>query len=328
MMSTLFAATRFLCHPNRRALPFALACYVLMNACGDDAEQEQGGGDTDASATVDAGVPLDSLTTGDARPDGDDAQRAPAMCSGNQLFGRPNATTGLDSEQCTPFCADCGEQGFEARTFSTAEIEQLRAWRLAEPFAEITSDPYLEESPEIPPFSVCGLQIDPQQSLTYRLQTFTSTEEAVAAGAEVTHGGVCGVCSTLENLAVYVQNEDLTAPVRQCGLDGISNGKDANIACLQELGFDLPCAQIWYFNTENTRNSCFEPCIAALNEAYHLPDGSLNACLQCDEENSGPIFKAIAGRTRRNSGLANALCRPCSEVMPLQHTYADVVSGR
>lgn len=320
--------TRLLRHPNSLARPLALSCCVWISACDHDAERKQGGGDTDASVTVDAGTPSDGLATDVARPDAGDVQRAPAMCSGSQLFGRPNATTGLGSEQCTDVCADCGEQGFEARTFSTAEIEQLRAWRLAQPFAEITADPYREGLPEIPPYSVCGLRIDRQQPLTYRLQTFTNAEEAVAAGAEVTHGGVCGVCSTLENLAVYIESEDLTAPVRQCGLDGISAGKDATIACLQELGFDLPCAQIWYFNTENTRNACFEPCIAALNQPYHLPDGSLNACLQCDETNSGPVFKAIAGRTRRNSGLANALCRPCSEVISLAHNYADVVSGQ
>jgi len=316
--------------PSR--LPGVLVAIVLslsslLFACGDDDDAGQGGGPSDAADSPDADVASDvpGPDVADTRDAG--VSQVPAMCSGDQLFGRPNETTGLTTEQCTPVCSDCGPQGFEAREFSEAEVEQLRAWRLAEPFDEITLDPYLDVAPSITPESVCGFVADPEEPLTYRLQTFGSTEEAVAAGAEVTHGGICGVCSTLENLAVYVQYEDLTAPVRQCGLDGIGGGKDSNIACLQELGFDLPCAQIWYFNTENTRNSCFEPCIAALNEPYHLPDGSLNQCLQCDEDNSGTVFKAVAGRTRRNSGLANALCRPCSEVMPLQHRYADLLSS-
>ena len=63
------------------------------------------------------------------------------------------------------------------------------------------------------------------------------------------------------------------------------------------------------------------PCVAALTKPYNEPDGALNACLQCDEDKSGPVFKAVAGRTRRNTGLANALCRPCSEVRPLLHRY-------
>ena len=87
------------------------------------------------------------------------------------------------------------------------------------------------------------------------------------------------------------------------------------------LGFTEPCAQIWYFNTLHTRERCLAPCVAALDEPYHLPDGSLNECILCDEVQSGPVFKAVAGRTRRNSGVASALCRPCREVRPIVHRY-------
>lgn len=59
-----------------------------------------------------------------------------------------------------------------------------------------------------------------------------------------------------------------------------------------------------------------------LEDPYHLPDGSLNACLVCDEENSGNVFKSIGGRTRRNTGLPNALCRSCEEVRPITHDWA------
>jgi hypothetical protein len=325
MMSSVISPGLLLCR-YRALLCLPLSFLASLSACGDTTESGQGGGVADVSVHADVDAMPDSLVSDTIDLDDSDLFPTASTCSGDQLFGRPNATTGLSEEQCTPFCADCDLQGFAAREFSVAEIEQLRAWQLVEPFDEITTDPYLAEAPEVMSESVCGFLTDPQQPLTYRLETFASAEAAVSAGAEVTHGGICGVCSTLENLAVYIQNEDLTAPVRQCGLDGISDGKEANIACLQALGFDLPCAQIWYFNTENTRNSCFEPCIAALNEPYHLPDGSLNACLQCDEDNSGPVFKAVAGRTRRNSGLANALCRPCSEVIPLPHTYANLAS--
>ena len=54
---------------------------------------------------------------------------------------------------------------------------------------------------------------------------------------------------------------------------------------------------------------------------HHLADGSLNPCIQCDEDESGPIFKLVSGRTRRNSGLASGLCRPCETVFPLTHSY-------
>jgi hypothetical protein len=108
--------------------------------------------------------------------------------------------------------------------------------------------------------------------------------------------------------------------------------RDAHIACLQALGFTDACARIWYFNTIHTREACLAPCLLAIDAPYHLPDGTLNDCLRCDEEQSGPVFKAIAGRTRRNTeaiagrtrrntGVASAMCRPCDEVQPLVHHY-------
>ena len=62
-------------------------------------------------------------------------------------------------------------------------------------------------------------------------------------------------------------------------------------------------------------------CMADLDAPYNNADGSLNDCLQCDEDESGAVFKAVAGRTRRNTGLASSICRPCSEVKPLIHDY-------
>ena len=95
--------------------------------------------------------------------------------------------------------------------------------------------------------------------------------------------------------------------------------------CLLELGFTPACASIWAYNVEHTRAECQEICIELLSEPYHADDGSLNACLQCDEDRSGPVFKALAGRTRRNSGLASALCRPCETVWRIGHDYEKIV---
>ena len=135
----------------------------------------------------------------------------------------------------------------------------------------------------------------------------------------MTHGGGCGLCSSLADLAVYAGNGDLTAPVRQCGLVGAVGGFEATVACLRELGFTPPCAQIWAYNTRHTQQECFDVCVALLDDPYHEPSGALNACLQCDEDRSGDVFKAVAGRTRRNSGLATALCRPCETVWRVEH---------
>ena len=251
-----------------------------------------------------------------------DASPPPAdSCS--ILFGRPAPLTGLTDAQCRPQC-NCGGNVYAPPTYDAAFIQALvDGWRMEIPFPVITSDPYAAPLPaDDPPDTVCAvLPTGAADAVprTYRLVTYASETEARAAGARPTHFGHCGVCSTLENLAVYMRVNDLTEPVRACGI--ANPALDADVTCLRGLGFDLPCAQIWAYNTAHTRAACFAPCISTLNQPYQLPDGTLNACIQCDETQSGAVFKAVAGRTRRNSGLPNALCRPCSEVRPLVHAY-------
>lgn len=242
------------------------------------------------------------------------------------LFGRPNEKTGLTSDQCRPTCAFDGSV-FAPPDYTPAFIQSLvDAWTPSTPYAPIPSDPYASPPPpDEVAGTVCGvLSGAPPTSgpRPYALVTYSSESVARAAGASPTHFGHCGVCSTLANLAVYMRENDLATPVRDCGLKGFGDGgQDANVVCLQALGFDLPCAQAWYWDTLHTRTVCLAPCIAEIKNPYQLPDGALNTCIQCDEDQSGPIFKAVAGRTRRNSGLPNALCRPCSEVHPLVHAY-------
>lgn len=245
----------------------------------------------------------------------------PGFCSGTQLFGNPNATTGLTAEQCTPTCTDCGAAPYLPPTFDDAALATLTSLVNDTPALLLTGDPYAEGAADpIPEGSVCA--VTPTTPGHYRLDTFASASAARAAGAEVSHTGVCGQCSSLNNLAVYIAQQDLTEPVRECGLLAMRENDAAAFDCLLALGFDEPCAQIWQFNTKHTQLKCLGVCLAALDDPYHLPDGALNPCLVCDEVQSGPVFKAVAGRTRRNSGLPNALCRPCAEVTPLDHAYA------
>jgi hypothetical protein len=271
----------------------------------------------DATSTDVADVDAASETSGDG-----DA----SSCA--VLFGRPNAQTGLGPDQCAPQCV-CNGDAFVPPTYSDAFIGALSTdWVLSTPYASLSSDPYADAAvTDDPPETVCGVLEAPDTGAkprAYSLVTYASESEAMAAGAKVTHFGHCGVCSTLTNLAVYMKNDDLTAPVRSCGLEVASDGGtqlDADVACLEALGFDLPCAQAWAYDTLNTRNVCLSICLPHLSDPYNDPDGALNPCIQCDEDQSGPVFKAVAGRTRRNSGLPNAICRPCSEVQPLVHDY-------
>jgi hypothetical protein len=244
-----------------------------------------------------------------------------ATCEGEVLFGAPNASTGLSASQCGGTCM-CGGEPWVTPVYTDAEIAALAELQLDVPMAELGGDPYAEEHPQLDADdpAVCGVVLD--DSGGYALASYDSAGHALAAGARITHTGRCGLCSPLEDLAVYMREPDLTDPVRQCGLDFLMGPMDEHLACIEALGFTRPCAQIWYWNTQHTKYECAQECFATLEDPYHLPDGSLNACLSCDEENSGNTFKTIAGRTRRNTGLANAMCRPCEEVRPIVHDYA------
>jgi hypothetical protein len=147
----------------------------------------------------------------------------PPVDSCSILFGNPGAQTGLSSAQCQPRCA-CGTTSWTAPTYDAGFIARLISdWVLETPNPEVTTDPYLSTPPaDDAPDVVCAVLpvgvagIGPR---TYRLQAYDSAAAATAAGARPTHYGHCGVCSTLENLAVYMRVNDLTAPVRACGID-------------------------------------------------------------------------------------------------------------
>jgi hypothetical protein len=191
----------------------------------------------------------------------------------------------------------------------------------------VKADPYLtwrgKELPRAGPDTVCAVRFEPDQ-VHYGLVTFADTAAAHMAGFAVTHFGACGTCSTLQDLAVYLEKPDLTAPARRCG---IKRNASARLACLKELGFSPACAQTWLYNVENTRRQCLAVCAWSWieGEAPTRRDGRLNACLQCDEDRSGPVFKATAGRTRRNSGIHSSIPRRDDEIAPVVHDYVPDV---
>jgi hypothetical protein len=249
-----------------------------------------------------------------------------AVCGGDTLFGMPTAATGLSSAQCGPTCT-CSGAAWTPPAYTAADADSLLAWTLLDPPAPLTSDPYAAAggapvAAEASEDDVCAIVPDAPGATSYRLQTFPTQEAAEGAGAMVTHFGACGLCSTLADLAVYMRTPDLTAPVQKCGTDHLNGPPEAHIQCLRDLGFTEACADIWYYNTRHTLDACARPCFLAVGEPYHFADGGLNDCLRCDEDESGAVFKAVAGRTRRNTGLPSSMCRPCSEVKPLVHTYA------
>ncbi len=241
------------------------------------------------------------------------------------LFGIPNQNTGLTPKECVSVCT-C--KGYTPRDFSNADIQTLKEWELTSIIELLESDPYTDEVPNIED-GICAIIIEDAQQKTYSLQSFASKEAAEAAGAILTHYGLCGMCSSLEDLAVYLEFRDLGVTVRECGVQNLLTPFESLVECIEGLGFSEPCAQIWAYNARNTQRNCFEPCMEAiLSEAlfntiipYNNADGSLSPCIGCDEEISGPIFKAFAARTRRNSGIPSGICRFCDGIDPVEHKY-------
>ena len=202
----------------------------------------------------------------------------------------------------------------------------FRAKVLTSPYPTPTSDPYANASFH-PSASlngtVCAVKYENETArLRYTLITFASEDAAATSGAHITHRGACGLCSTLHDLSIYMEHFNLTAPVRSCGLKHpLSAAK--NLKCLLDLGFTNACAAIWFDNEKNTKKNCFVDCIVDLNKPYNGPPPArvLNSCLQCDEDKSGPVFKAVARRTRRSSGLSSAIYRPPSTIFECDHYY-------
>lgn len=291
---------------------------ALLAGCSSDSDSEPtqtSDVSADASSTDAPNTSSSPGTSSSSTSSADSSTSGSAECTA--LYGRPNENTGLSADQCGPACP-CLD-GWQAPEYTDADIDALEALQPSTAFEPLSADPYA--TPEDFPLdeaSVCAVVVNGDD---YTLETFPDDAAAEAAGAQVTHDGACGLCSPLQDLAVYMSQGDLTEPVRACGLMGLSGGEEAQLQCLRELGFTEPCAQIWGYNTTHTRTMCLQTCLDLLDAPYHEPDGSLNACLQCDENLSGPVFKAVAGRTRRNTGLASALCRPCDQVRRVVHRY-------
>lgn len=231
------------------------------------------------------------------------------------LFGIPNKRTGLSSEECKPYCSALH---YHSKILTKEELQSLKEWTLTNPYKALTSDPYKDSLPAREQ-GVCAVVIDHLSEKKYHLVNFPDVNAAKAAGAILTHHDVCGLCSTLQDLAVYAGNLDIGHSVKLCTIENVGRPIEALTECIERLGFSHPCAQIWAYDARQTGDNFMLNCM--LDYHYNEPDGSLSKCLQEDEDISGPMFKAIAGRTRRNTGIANSICRPCSEVQPVEHIY-------
>ena len=154
-----------------------------------------------------------------------------------------------------------------------------------------------------------------RRTRAYTLQDYPSEEQATADGARITHSGPCGQCSSLQNLAIYIQHPDLTDPVRECGIKGMLEGDQANIQCLMDIGFDLPCAEIWLQHAAHPGGLFGGMHVLVGGTPPH--DGWKPQCLH--PMRRGQIrarLQGCRGKNPKELRTAVGLCRPCDSRLP------------
>jgi len=220
-----------------------------------------------------------------------------------------------------------------AYEYSTGEIDALRAKKvlnLAEVqaaigFTNIEADPYpkLWYDTVIDTERQCYVVFpDMADRSTYELKTMTPAEiQAYAPGRhKLTHRTPCGVCSQLNDLAVYLAVRDLTTPVRKCALK-LFEGPTIN--CLMDLGFSRECSRIWFWNTKNTRKlhmqgGCFGVCIMHVFSDNNQPEGIYNPCKPPGGATEGREMNELSTGEHLNSFTPSVpehrrqLCLPCT----------------
>ena len=160
--------------------------------------------------------------------------------------------------------------------FSAELLEQLKIQQPTNPFkmlcnpynhtgscgfmhcGECTDPPQDQAQVDLWETAVCGLKYN-MSSLTddycpteYEMITYNSFDEMVADGAQQTHWGACGPCSTSQDLTVYIENPDLTGKGQECGVRGLLDPKDG-VGCFMEAGYTEECSEAWMYNVFNTR---------------------------------------------------------------------------
>ncbi|MDA8792734.1 hypothetical protein N9N67_05780 [Bacteriovoracaceae bacterium] len=174
---------------------------------------------------------------------------------------------------------------------------------------------------------VCGLKFVDDTNIEYRLKTFPTSESAASDGYVVTHQFHCGGCSSLHDLAIYLESRDLVTNGRKCALKkGLNSSKKCHINL---MGLSPVCSEVWAYSAMATKKRCKKIClkeyglIKALLRKFPKErvneDGTLKPCILCDELRSGGAFRFSAGRSRRSSGITSSIQREENEIYPIDY---------
>ena len=91
------------------------------------------------------------------------------------------------------------------------------------------------------PDAVCAFSYDEKDCKTYLMKSYENQDAAIAAGDFVTHMGSCGLCSTKQDLSIYMEFPDLTWPGKKCGIEAMISF-ERSVECFMSLGFTKPCS--------------------------------------------------------------------------------------
>ena len=280
------------------------------------------------------------------------AQQCPPLAANNQCylqldchcFGRD-----VDGDN-VPDCPDIEERQFLIDLFQNNQ-QLINDWKDMTPIPNslptLDCQPYEKVANAIPGEKYCGNHPDDNdkeegycaflcagESGMYKLQTLPNLNAVGKGGGKkrkkvLTHHGACGVCSSAQDLAAFV-NPLIALLTIACGQNFDVNDGDLDgvTQCLvTRLGFTYDCAYLWASNTVNSILAECQPiCLETYGQCLDILEqdpeeaskcfGSipsnvqtspntceLNGCICCDNKASGETFNYYSGRTRRNSGI-------------------------
>ena len=144
-------------------------------------------------------------------------------------------------------------------------------------------------------------------------EDYASKEEAHAAGMRAINGGSCGECSNPHDIEIYnATRNTLTGSTKRCSFLYLFFGEWAARECMKSVDFTPGCNECWIENIKCDLNTkCLWICLRSTmnGDERNKPDGSLNDCLQCDEDVCGPDYVKCAGANRRRSGIVSDIDR-------------------
>jgi hypothetical protein len=135
---------------------------------------------------------------------------------------------------------------------------------------------------------------------------------------QVIHGGACGQCSNNQDIQIYhITRDNLTEVATNAATLNLLIGRTyARDYFSQQTNFTDGCTECWLDNMSCTAVHCLWTCIKhrILGSSNNENDGSLNACLACDEKYCGPEFVTCAGANRRRLGIVTDIGRYDEEI--------------